>query len=315
MNILVTSISRKVPLLNEVRKAANKISENIVLFGADVDSKVVGKYFVDYFWHIPPLTDLTIENLITYCKSNKINAIIPTRDGELLFFAENKEKLAEHGIHSMISESASVARCLNKLNFFSYGSKLGYPVINTTNEIKALNCERFVVKEQYGSGSYNIGLDLSRQEALIKSEKLNQPIFQPYITGEEYSIDVFIDKNGIVRGSVARKREVVLNGESQITTTTHFPELEQMCSELVLDFGLYGHIVFQVIVDSDGYFNLIECNPRFGGASTLSIGVGLDSFYWFLLEATGENIDNAPFNRSYTDKRLIRYPTDRIIEV
>ncbi|MNC49272.1 carbamoyl phosphate synthase-like protein [compost metagenome] len=71
-------------------------------------------------------------------------------------------------------------------------------------------------------------------------------------------------------------------------------------------------MIFQVIIDHAGEYHFIECNTRFGGASRLSVEAGLDSFYWFLLEAEGNDLAEYPFVRSAQEKRLIRYAEDLI---
>ena len=69
----------------------------------------------------------------------------------------------------------------------------------------------------------------------------------------------------------------------------------------------------QVIVDSSKNIHVVECNNRFGGASSLSLEVGLDTFYWFLRESLGETLESYTFNRSIQEKKQIRFPTDLII--
>ena len=71
--------------------------------------------------------------------------------------------------------------------------------------------------------------------------------------------------------------------------------------------------MIQVIEDEEGSFHVIECNPRFGGASTASLAVGLDSFYWFLLECSGQNLQGYLFLRSQQEVRQVRYAADWIL--
>ena len=42
------------------------------------------------------------------------------------------------------------------------------------------------------------------------------------------------------------------------------------------------HFVLQFIIDNKGKIHVLECNARYGGASSLSIKSGLKSFQWFL---------------------------------
>lgn len=313
MNVLITSISGKVPLIQLVKDAMNRLHKEGKLFGGDVNKQCIGRYFVDYFWHMPLLQELSINEIVEYCHSHNIFAIIPTRNDELLYFARNEHFFENNGIKIMVSNLSSLEKTLNKLIFFKEGKKLGFPMIYTSESIDAVCADSFVVKECFGSGSKNIAVNVSKEEAVCRSKLLNSPIYQPFIDGEEYSIDVYVDKNGKSKGVIVRKRVLVVGGESQITQTVRNLELEELGKKVAESFELYGHVMFQVIVDKKGIPNIVECNPRFGGASTLSVAAGLDSFYWFLLESLGENLDAYPFNRSVRELTLIRYAKDMII--
>jgi carbamoyl-phosphate synthase large subunit len=314
-NILVTSISKKVPMLKAIRSAYLKAGGQDKLIGGDVDEYCIGRYFVDLFWKMPRLEELNVDDLIRYCKEQSIFAIIPSRDGELIYFAENKEKLEENGIKVMISSYDAITICLDKLTFYEKLSTMGFPVIQTTEDVHLLQSNAIVVKERFGAGSENIALNITVEQAIRHASKLKNPVFQPYIPGEEISVDIYIDLHGKTKGVVLRRRELIVKGESQVTTTFTNPGIEKIFSDLAERLGLYGHIVMQAIVDSSGKIQIMECNSRFGGASTLSIAVGLDSFFWFLLESSGTDISEYPYLRTGDQKRLVRHPEDIIINI
>ena len=313
LNILVTSISRKVPLIKALRNANLKLGNSGKIFGADSNPNCIGTYFVDHFWRMQKISELQINQVIDYCSKNNISCIVPTRDGELPFFSKHRHMLREHGITVMSSDYPSVQTCLDKLAFFETTNKLGFPVIKTVENIDEVDCDSYVVKERYGAGSQNMKLNIGKEQALLLTTKLKSPIFQPFIPGKEMSVDLYVDVTGKTKGAVVRARELVVNGESQITYTMRNQRLEELCSDIAESLELYGHVVFQAIIDETDRLNIIECNPRFGGASTLSLGVGLDSFYWFFLEAMGVEIAEYPFLRPREEKRQIRYPEDLVI--
>ncbi|MBS4195490.1 ATP-grasp domain-containing protein [Lederbergia citri] len=313
MNVLITSISGKVPLIQTVEKAMKKINSNSVLYGGDVDDQCIGKYFVDRFWLMPPLKDMTKETFVSYCTSKNITIIFPTRDADLLYFSSFLSYFTNNGLYIMVSNKKSLEITMNKMNFFKIGVEKGFPVTMSSFEIDTLYADTFVVKECEGSGSKNIAINVSREQAILHAKQLKGPLFQPYIKGEEFSIDVYVDKLGKSKGVIVRKRIQIKDGESQITRTIRHKELERLGAEMAEMFCLYGHVMFQVIVDLKGKPHIIECNPRFGGASTLSIAAGLDSFYWFQLEAAGEDLHNYPFHRSEKELTLIRHAKDMIV--
>lgn len=312
-SVLITSLSRKIPLIQAVRAAANKLGHFTVMYGCDSDPLCLGQYEVDHFWNCPYLKDLTEEKLIDYCQRHGIKVIIPTRDAELVFYARHQDALRCNQIHVMISKLTTIELCLDKKQFADVLTKEHFPVIPTSLSLAELEAARYVVKERYGAGSVHLRLNVSKEEADFYSQDLDHPIFQPYVEGQEWSIDVYRSQKGEYKGGVVRRRDVVMNGESQITTTVRHPKLEVLCQELAHFLDLTGHAIFQVLEDQKGHFHIIECNPRFGGASTASLAVGLDSFYWFFLECLGESLHAYSFKRLEGEIRQIRYPTDRIL--
>lgn len=311
-NVLVTSVSKKVPLVMAVKKAVAKIDGSIRVIGADMDATCLSSHFTDDFWKMPRISELTVSELISYCKSKNICLIIPTRDGELQFFADLREQLEQAGIQVMVSKPASILRCLDKLAFAQQGGRdiLAIPAFD---ELEACSVERVVVKERFGAGSLSIGINLSHEEAKLHSLKLEHPIYQPFISGVEISVDAFVTRGCKVKGIVMRKREQVVNGESQITSTFYDEKLEAVFLKIIQNLDLNGHIILQAIIDDQDVVHVIECNSRFGGASTLSIQAGLDSFYWAYLESIGVDLSGHPYVPASKSIMQIRHPFDTYV--
>ena len=59
-NILITSISSKNIFIEAVKKSRDKFDKNIKVFGTDISSNILGKYFVDYFYNIKKNEDISI---------------------------------------------------------------------------------------------------------------------------------------------------------------------------------------------------------------------------------------------------------------
>ena len=139
---------------------------------------------------------------------------------------------------------------------------------------------------------------------------MKNPIFQPFIKGLEVSVDAYVDLNKKVKGVIIRSRIIIVNGESQITEIIINEELEKIFKKIIESLNLYGHINLQAFIGKNNKISIIECNPRFGGASTLSIKAGLDSFYWFILESSGVNVNNYPFLKPKKSLKQIRFSQD-----
>lgn len=311
--MLITSASKKVPLVQAVQQANVKLGNQGRIYGGDVNAQAIARHFVDAFWEMPRLSELQTDDLISYCREHNIRAIIPTRDGELGYFAERKRVLQDNGIAVMVSSADAVEICLDKLLFARRVRELGYPAIPAAESVEVVDGDLLVVKGRYGAGSRSIGLRLAPDAAAAHAHHVDSPIFQPFIEGREVSVDLYRDRKGVTKGVVVRGRDLVVDGESQVTSTLRHEEVEKICSELADALDLYGHIVFQVLLDPNGGAQIIECNSRFGGASTLSVAAGLDSFYWFLLEASGAELHDYPFLRSRKEKKQVRFASDLVI--
>lgn len=313
MSVLVTSISGKVPMLKKIKEAVKRINPNLLLHGSDINALCPGRWFVDRFWQCPPIEEWTYSSIVKYCKENDIRAIIPSRDADLLVLASLEDRLRQYGVKAIVSSLSVIELCSDKLAFSAQLKKWDYNAIVSSQQ-PDLDTNVYVVKERYGAGSDNIGIGLSRREAELFSRQLKNPVFQSYIEGVEYSVDCFVESNGRAVGAVVRERVAVVKGESQITRSVRDVKIEHMFKMLSEQIGIRGHCVFQFIKDSSGHCHIIECNARFGGASVLSIHLGLDSFYWSLSEAIGSlQIIRPIFMRSPEEKMLVRYKEDLIL--
>ena len=312
-NILVTSASRKASLLRAMQNAAGRIEPGIKVIAGDIDPKAPTRHLVDDFWNMPRTTTKNLSKLLTGCANRDIRVILPTRDGELIFWAEQRATFAQHGIHVIVSQVSSIARCLDKLKFAKFGTVSKLPLIPAAENPEALNTTRYVVKERFGAGSQGIGLDLDFDAALAHAQTLQSPMFQPFVEGNEISIDAWIDANGVPTGVVLRRREFVVNGESQITTTFRNVEIEAKARHVFAMLNLNGPVVMQAIITQDCELAVIEVNARFGGASTTALAVGLDGLFWSCAQSFGVMNRSPEFQRSEGEVRQVRFPVDILL--
>lgn len=308
--VLVSSASRKISLVRGIRTAASRIDRLARVVAGDLSADALSAHVADEFWSMPPTRDDMLEVIIAGCRARGINTVLPTRDGELQFWARHAESLAVHGIIVIVSSESSLINCIDKLAFANFGISHDLPVIPATTDIYTLKSTRYVVKERYGAGARQIGINLDLEQAISHAKNLDHPIFQPYVTGIEFSVDAWVDKNHLVKGLVLRSRDSVVNGESQITTTFSNPALSTLARQVIERLKLRGPVVLQAIYDTDGIMHVIECNARFGGASTTGIAAGVDSLFWSLLEARGVEVGDYPFIRSASEIRQVRVPSD-----
>lgn len=311
-SVLMTSAGSKIPLLLALRDAARRIDPDATIVAGDSDPAAASRYLADSFWRMPQLGALNLETLVTECGRRDIRTVLPTRDGELAFWAGAKSTLEAAGISVIVSRPDSVALCLDKLAFADWGRAAGLPVIAAAQQPETFPDASLVVKERFGAGSRSIGIGLSLYDARRHSAGLVDPLFQPLVGGVEISIDAWLNSAGAVHGLVLRRRDRVVNGESQITTTFRDARLEAQAADILERLGLAGPVVMQAMTGEPG-LAVIEVNARFGGASTASLSVGLDMLYWSLFERAWPGAPLPVFDRRQGEIRQIRVAEDIVI--
>jgi carbamoyl-phosphate synthase large subunit len=310
MNVLISSSASKVPLVRAMQAAVRQIDPTGQVVAGDLNTQALTSQVADGFWAMPPTRDESLDDIISGLRQRRINVVLPTRDGELMFWSRHAARLRIEGVHVVVSEPEPLRRCLDKLEFARFGSANDLPFILTSDRLDDIPGECLVVKERFGAGSRSIGLRLDRVSAIAHARTLETPVFQPYVEGWEISVDAWLDRCNLVKGLVLRRRDRVVNGESQVTTTFSDASLEAQALAILQALQLSGPVVMQAMVNPGGDLQVIECNPRFGGASTTSIAAGLSSLHWSLLEAINSDLSVWPFHRIPGQLRQVRLPTD-----
>lgn len=308
--ILVSSASKKFSLIAATKAALHRIDPLAKVIAGDASASAPASYVADSFWVMPRTQDAMVKEILDGCLQRNIQVIFPTRDGELGFWSTHRQTFKQNGIQVVVSSEDAINRCIDKLAFAEYALVNAMPVIATSSNIDTLTANRFVVKERFGAGSRNIGINLDHEQAKKHAARLKNPIFQPFIEGIEFSVDAWLDKYHRVKGLILRQRNLVVNGESQITTTFTNVALEKIITETLEKLELCGPVVLQAILDKHQDIHIIECNARFGGASTAGIAAGIDSLYWSILEAKGHDVSDFPYSRLKGELRQIRIATD-----
>ena len=305
VNILVTSSSSKYLLVKCLKDAVNKINYNINIILGDSNNSVPSKYYGYNFWKMPKIEITNKEKILKYCKEKNIKIIIPTRDSELLFWSKNKNYFKKRNIFVSVSDYSIIKICLDKLKFFQFCKKNKIPTIKTLEAISENKIKKYVIKERYGSSSKNIGINLTYKNSIKFLKHLDNPICQEYIKGKEISIDAYYNKQKSLIGMVMRERNLIKFGESKISSIFKDKIIESKIKRELIKFKFFGHINIQAFIIKNKVV-FIEINPRFGGASSLSIEYGLDSFYWLLIEILKIKNLKIMFNKKQNIKKQIK---------
>lgn len=306
MNILFTGVGRRIELLQAFRNAALVLNKNIKIYGADMAGTAPALTYCDFTRRVVAMKDPGyIQNLLNICVADHINLLIPTIDTDLLVLAENRDKFEHIGTKVMISAPDKIYLCRDKNNtsqfFVDCGLHAPMPV-NDWKEYKS-GFPAFI-KPKDGSSSINAFKVENESELEVYAGQVEDYIVQPFVSGHEYTIDVFCDWNGVPISIVPRERLQVRAGEVLKTKiemdSVMIAEMKKLCAA----FKPCGPITVQLIRDPEGIDWYIEINPRFGGGAPLSMKAGARSAESILRLMDGEEVsfctdiaDEAIFSR------------------
>ena len=297
MKILFTSVGRRVELMQAFRKAADELGVNLTIIGADITESAPALFFCDEAKMVCRIKEPGyIPQLLEICETEKIDCLIPTIDTDLLLLAENKEKFEAIGTKVLISAVDKVKLCRDKRYtadyFMSVGLKSPVPVDDASKY--SLGYPAFI-KPKDGSSSIDAYKVNSAQELEEYAKKVNDYIVQPFISGREFTIDIFCDYEGNPVYITPRERLAVRAGEVLKTQICQDDTMIKEMLDLIMDYKPCGQITVQLIQDEvtgENYY--IEINPRFGGGAPLSIKAGADSAKAVIRMLNGEKLEYVP---------------------
>lgn len=293
MKILFTSVGRRVELIQAFRKAADELSIDLMIIGADITSSAPALYFCDETKLVCRINEPEyIPQLLLICEQEKIDCLIPTIDTDLLLLATNKEKFEEIGTKVLISGVDKVSLCRDKRFTADYFHSIGLKSPLPVDSVEKYNSGfPAFIKPKDGSSSIDAYKVENIHDLRIYADKIKDYIIQPYISGREYTIDIFCDYDGNPVYITPRERLAVRAGEVLKTQIRQDEKMIEEMKILIADYKPCGQITVQLIRDEatgDHYY--IEINPRFGGGAPLSIKAGADSAKAVLQMLSGEEM-------------------------
>ncbi len=293
MRILFTGVGRRIELLQAFRNAALVLNKEIKIYGADMAGTAPALAYCDFTRKVVAMKDPGyIDNLLSICAEDHIDLLIPTIDTDLLVLSENKEKFEEIGTRVMISAPDKIHICRDKNNTsqFFVGCGLHAPMpVNNWMEYES-GYPAFI-KPKDGSSSINAFKVENEEELQVYAGQVEDYIVQPFVSGREYTIDIFCDWNGVPISIVPRERLQVRAGEVLKTRIDLDPVMIEESKKLCAAFKPCGPMTVQLIRDAIGIDWFIEINPRFGGGAPLSMKAGARSAEAILKLMTGEIIE------------------------
>ncbi len=315
MNILITSAGRRVSLVKAFQKELKDLVPEGLVMTTDFNIELSAACHVsDKAFKMPLVDDENYINLLVdLCLKNNIKLIIPTIDTELLLLAKNAKTLIKRGITPIISsiDFINICRDKRKMNLFFKENKIQVAKEFSKYDyklplfIKPLNGSRsldtFIINKHEELTEYHF-----KNENLMFLEYLDQKYF------DEFTCDLYYDKNSNLKCVVPRKRIEVRDGEVNKGITDRNELIEHIQTNLSHIEGAMGCLTSQFFKHKyNGIIYGIEVNARFGGGYPLSYLSGANYVKWIIEEYLfDKEID---FYNGWEDKLLMLRYDDEIL--
>lgn len=293
IRLLFSSVGRRVELLQVFRAAACRLGYALEIFGADIAETAPALVFCDEVRLVPRISDAAyIPTLLEICEQERIDALIPTIDTDLLLLAENRSAFDRIGTWVLVGDREKLKLCRDKRLTSDYFHSLGLSAPPVVDDVLAYHSAfPAFMKPRDGSSSVNAYKLANEADMMARAKQVPDYIVQPFVEGTEYTVDVFCDLQGAPIYITPRIRLAVRSGEVLKTQIDQDAQIISEVKRLVADFRPRGAITVQLIRErGSGTDQFIEINPRFGGGAPLSIKAGADSAEALLRILAGETL-------------------------
>lgn len=293
IRILLTSVGRRVELVQAFLEAAAALNIKLKITGADMSDSAPALMYCHETLVVPRIREEAyIPTLLSYCRENRVNALIPTIDTDLLLLAKHRQDFAAVGTVVCVAAPEKVALCRDKRLTGDYFRSLGLEAPEAVDRIgQYTGGYPAFIKPLDGSSSIGANRADSYRELERYAAGLEGYVVQPFVKGEEYTVDICCGLDGKPIYITPRQRLAVRSGEVLKTKIAHDPVTEREMLALTADFAPVGGITVQLIRDEQGVNHYIEINPRFGGGAPLSMRSGADSAKALLRCVMGETVE------------------------
>lgn len=266
----------------EVKEALN-YQVNITVFGAS-SKKDHSLFIYKKFFYAPNINDINfLEKFNQLINKHEIDIIIPTHDSVALFLSKNIKNFSATVITSNYETNLI---CRHKQKTYFLFEKYSFALkVYRENEIPDYPC---FIKPNIGEGGKNTLIAYSENEIKAFEQKNKDLMFlkTEYLTGKEYTVDCFTDRNRILRFVGPRIRNRVFGGISVNSFTVDNEFFFKIAEDINNEVHFRGYWFFQVKEDLQGNLKLLEISSRAAGTMSLyrqrGINFMLLSIYDFL---------------------------------
>lgn len=317
MNIIITSAGRRVSLVRAFQKELKQLIPSGLIFASDAEPELSAACHVaDRSVKVPLLNHATyVDTLLTVCLEHEIKMVIPTIDTELLLLSKNKARFEQNGINIIISSETLITKCRDKRLIHEFFKEHD---IHVAEEYSKQKYKLPLYIKPY-DGSRSVDNFLIREEKELKPFHFENPkfMFLEYLDHrehEEFTCDLYYDKQHQLRCVVPRKRLEIRDGEVYKALALNNELVEHIRERMGHLTGAVGCLTAQFFKHRKSHkIYGIEINPRFGGGYPLSYLAGANFPKWLIKEYFYDETIADAFNNWESNLLMIRYDDEILV--
>jgi len=310
LNILFTSVGRRVELLRAFRQAYMTLGLAGHIVATDIDPLAPALRLADKPYLVPHLTTPEyIPALVEICRREHIDLVFPLIDPDIPVLAQHRAELEATGARLAVVPAEAAALTNDKWQTAQFFQSLGLvtPRAWLPDEMDVTQAHfPLFIKPRGGSAAQHTYKVNNAAELAFFSKYVPNAIIEEYLPGPEITSDVIAWLDGEVLAVVSRQRIEVRWGEVAKGVTVCVPEIIEACVKVARALPACGPVTVQCML-KDGVPHFTEINARLGGGVPLGIAAGVDSPRWLLAKAAGLPVDLPPLGTYQTGLYLTRF--------
>ena len=282
------------------------------IISTDSNSLSAGFFLSDFYYLIPPYDDkFFIEKLLKIIKEQNIKVLMPSSGFDIYGYSNNYDLIVEYGAIPIVSRRKVLEICRDKLLSYKFLSNK-FPFAFTCEYHEKIDTFPLIAKPRFGKGSNNIIKIENKLDLKYVLGKFKNMIFQEYLPGTEYTVDVLSDLTEKPIMAIPRIRIDTKAGISVKGKIKRDLMIENLCKKTAETLGIKGPCCIQLKESENGELKIIEINPRFGGGTIFTTLAGAN-FPAMLLEMISNNNNNLIIPK-VSEVTVLRYFEEIVIE-
>ena len=293
-------------------KSLKMVKYPVRIVASDSNPISAGFFMSDAHEVLPEIdSKLYITRLFEIVEKHKIEILMPSSGYDIYQYSDNKEKLLKLGALPVVSDKKTMERCKDKMQTFNYLSKK-FDLPFTTIDYKKTSRFPLIAKPRYGKGSKGIvKIDNEKELKYVQTKRdKDNLIFQEYLPGTEYTIDVLSDLECEPIIAVPRIRLETKAGISTMGKIVKDENISDTCKSIAKCLKIRGPCCIQMKESKEGILKIVEVNPRMGGGTFFTTLAGAN-FPAMILDMVNGKKPKIP---KISEITIVRYFEEIVLE-